>query len=204
MTVKEWAEKLNGRDMGHEMTAAEDLLADADGVVIVFGAGDDMVEFRGAVSGEDGVCEGGTTKLTVKKTIFYEELNSEDPEFNRAEIEAMPEVKTVWCPKDAAGKVFASWAVETAILHETFDILEEGELFCRGAVFAWKDVYPEGTEESRLSQAIDAIRYLRSVLTDNLNDMEKIDQACKMAGVHECSIMRSEIEKVLDKTKEYA
>jgi hypothetical protein len=48
----------------------------------------------------------------------------------------MQKIKAVWDPED----IDASWKIETEIPHETFDIMEDGELFCRGVVFHVDDV----------------------------------------------------------------
>jgi hypothetical protein len=47
----------------------------------------------------------------------------------------MQKIKAIWAPKDDNEKVFASWLIETEIPHENFNIMEDGELFCRGVVF---------------------------------------------------------------------
>jgi hypothetical protein len=52
----------------------------------------------------------------------------------------MKTVQAVWCPRDENGKIWASWKIQTDIPHETFDIMEDGELFCRGVVFHVDDV----------------------------------------------------------------
>lgn len=40
-----------------------------------------------------------------------------------------------------------------------------------------------------------------TALENALRDMDKIDAVCKMAGVHEFSLMRAEIEKALKKAR---
>lgn len=46
--VKKWAEKLDGRKYGNELTRDEEKKLKDLGLVVVFGASDDLCEFRGA------------------------------------------------------------------------------------------------------------------------------------------------------------
>jgi hypothetical protein len=143
MTVKEWAEKLNGREYAVETTQEEEKQMKEDGVIAAFGASDDLLEFRGVLDDEFGVYEGGTALLyRDNKTVglFIEEDNEESAEFNRKQIAKMLKVKAIWCPKDEDNEVYASWEIETAIPHDHFDIMEDGEIYCRGIVFRAEDV----------------------------------------------------------------
>ena len=45
--LKEFANRLNGREYGQELTPAEAQRAKEAGIVVVFGASDDLMEFRG-------------------------------------------------------------------------------------------------------------------------------------------------------------
>lgn len=135
MNAKEWAERLNGREYRDEMNGFEEKQAHDDGVIIVFGASDDLIEFRGVINDEDGAWEGTTVKLTNKPSLFNEDENEETLEFNRMQIASMRTVQAIWCPKGEDGKVWASWEIRSQIPHETFDIMEGGELYCRGIVF---------------------------------------------------------------------
>ena len=143
MTIKEWAEKLNGIEYpADELDRLNKEMA-ADGIVAAYGASDDLLEFRGAIYDEVGAWEGTTAKIAPgengKLKIFNEEENEETAEFNKKQIAAMQKIKAIWEPVDEEGKIFASWLIETKIPHETFDIMEDGELFCRGIVFSVED-----------------------------------------------------------------
>ncbi len=54
MDAKELAAKLNGRKYCREMTREESEQAAAAGLVVVHGASDDLIEFRGAIRDEGG------------------------------------------------------------------------------------------------------------------------------------------------------
>lgn len=64
MTAKEFAAKLTGREMDAEITKAEELEAEQNGLVVVYGFSDDLVEFRGAIDDEVGCYNGGKILLT--------------------------------------------------------------------------------------------------------------------------------------------
>ena len=117
MNLKEWAEALNGVEYSADkiMVMAGDAMI--DGVAIAYGASDDLLEFEGAIREEYAAYE-GTARTPVK---------------------GGRKVTAIWCPKDKSGKVWASWEIRTKIPHETFDIMEEGDLFCRGIVFYLRD-----------------------------------------------------------------
>ena len=54
MTMETLAAILDGREIGSEITKAEADQAKAAGLVVVFGASDDLMEFRGAIYDEIG------------------------------------------------------------------------------------------------------------------------------------------------------
>jgi hypothetical protein len=138
MTTREFADKMNGREYGSEITREEEQLAKENGLVIVFGYSDDNMEFRGAINDEVGCYDGGEAKVT-EKGILGEPPCSEDCDSNRCPYYASAKknaktIRAVWCAKDSA-----SWTYKTDIPHETFNIFEDGELFCIGIVFALAD-----------------------------------------------------------------
>jgi hypothetical protein len=144
MTVKKWAEKISGFEYpADELDNLNKEMA-ADGIIIAFGVSDDLLEFRGVIYAEVGAWEGTEALISSRGKgtafVFDEEENGDSAEFNRKEIAAMQKIKAIWSPTDDDGKVFASWLIETEIPHETFDIMEDGELFCRGVVFHVDDV----------------------------------------------------------------
>lgn len=145
MNAKEWAERLNGREYRDEMNGFEEKQAHDDGVIIVFGASDDLIEFRGVINDEGYAWDGVTVSLTNKPSLFKEDENQETLEFNRMQIANMNKVQAIWCPTGQDGRVWASWHI---VLHGSlqghpFDIMEDGELFCRGIVFDSKQLTQE-------------------------------------------------------------
>lgn len=136
MNIKEWAGKLTGIEYpSYELNEAHDDLK-ADGIIAVYGSSDDLVEFRGIIGEEVGAYEGATVRIAVTENgelkVFDEDENQETAEFNKKQIANMAKVEAIWCPEED-GQVFASWLIQISddIPHETFDIMEDGELFCR-------------------------------------------------------------------------
>jgi hypothetical protein len=135
MNTKALALKLNGREIGREITREEATRAKENGLVVVYGYSDDTMEIDGAISAEAGAFRGNTIYVTRGGIV---ELETEDCDcckyFQTAKKRAKA-ITAVW--HDEGGPV---WTYETDIPHETFDIMEEGEVFCRGIVFSIEDV----------------------------------------------------------------
>jgi hypothetical protein len=132
VNAKEAAALLNGREYREEITPAEEAAFKEAGLVVVFGASDDLMEFRGAVRDELD-CYGGTTAYVNERGPLVSECDDDGcPYFERAKQNA----RTI----DA---IFAeggfTWTYDTEIPHETFVIMEDGDTYCRGIVFAAED-----------------------------------------------------------------
>lgn len=145
MTKEQFAQLLNGRTYGNEITTEEEDLAKENGLLICFGASDDLLEMRGIIYEEYGTYEGGTTLLVQKKTGIsaidldkYNELMEilKDNDFE-IDIKRIP-IKSEWCPSDLK----CSWRISTTIPHATFDIMEDDGLYCRGIVIHISDIEP--------------------------------------------------------------
>lgn len=128
------ATELNGREYLKEISDAEANSAKRDGLVVVYGASDDLMEFRGAIHDEIGAYEGTVACLTKAGLVENDCEDDDCPHFKRAK-QAASKIKAIWC--DEGGPC---WAYETAIPHATFEIVEDGEPYCRGIVFALEDV----------------------------------------------------------------
>lgn len=132
MNAKELAALLNGRRYMHEITKAEAGEAKAAGLVVLFGASDDLMEFEGAISEELGCYNGGTVYLTAAGLLENQCENSDCPYHEKEQAKAAA-IEAVW---DDQGP----WTYKTAIQHETFEIIDDGEIYCRGIAFALADV----------------------------------------------------------------
>lgn len=139
MNAKELAAKLNGRETGKEISKVEAAEAKKHGLVVVFGASDDLIEFQGAIDEEVGAYDGTEAILTKLGVLVSECGDGEDcPYFQAIEqrhVEAGNVVEAVW--DDGSGP---AWTFKTSIPHETFEIMEEGSVWCVGIVFSIDDV----------------------------------------------------------------
>jgi hypothetical protein len=139
VTRQELANMLNGCEYREELTKEQNQLAKDNGLVVVFGASDDLCELEGAICDEVGCYEGGTTYVN-KDGIFYipdncDCDNAEDCPLLIKEREKYHKIVIKW--NDDGNPC---WTYETDILHSTFDVMEDGEVYCRGIVFSMEDL----------------------------------------------------------------
>jgi hypothetical protein len=137
MTKEELAVTLHGRQIGRELAGGIATEAKDAGLVVVYGASDDLMEFSGAIEDERGV--GEYEEVFFTKEGFFDEQACDDKckyfELARQTFEKnASRIEVFW---DSQGY---SWAYETEIPHATFDIFEDGEKYCRGIVFSLADV----------------------------------------------------------------
>ena len=133
MITKEIATILDGMEYGEDIKEQDLQYAKANGAIIVFGASDDLMEFRGAITGELTIYEDGFAYLNKDGLLENKCDNAECPYF----IEKRLQTKSIAAVWDCGGY---SWMYTTEIPHETFEILEEGEKYCRGIVFLMEDI----------------------------------------------------------------
>ena len=134
MTAKELAATLNGREIMNEITSAEARQAADAGLVVVFGYSDDNVELRGAIDSEVGAYEGAVIHITAAGLLEEPACDTAEdctcPYFAAAKSTAKT-IEAIWHDEDGP-----CWTYETDIPHETFDIYEDGEVWCVGIVFS--------------------------------------------------------------------
>lgn len=135
MTIKEFAEMLSGREYGMEITSIEFDRAAIAGLIAVYGYSDDNVEFAGAIDEEIGAYNGATIYLTPNGIIQEPDCDRDDCPYFTKEREKAKTIKAVWHYESRP-----CWTFETDIPHETFNIYEDGELFCVGIVFSVEDL----------------------------------------------------------------
>lgn len=134
MTKKEFAEMLNGREIGEEMSTDDDNLANENGFVVIFGASDDLMELRGVIEDEVNCYDGGTAYFAKGDLLTNECCYEDCPHFEKMKEKAI-RINAVW------GENGYSWVYDVGALpHATFDIMEEGETYCQGVVVDAKDL----------------------------------------------------------------
>lgn len=139
-TKEELAARLHGVEIGDEC-ADRQIIADAkeSNLLIVYGASDDLCEFEGAFSEEVDCYEGGTIRFTRAGKCPDEEILRQALETLNDALgftPALPElltVEAVWDDEAPDGRQ-PSWHYKTTLPHATFDVMEDGELYCIGLV----------------------------------------------------------------------
>ncbi len=110
------------------------------GLVIVYGASDDLLEFLGGINDEVAAYEGTTAVITngkdgnliVVNADAIAEINGALDDYNLPPLKIPTvTVKSEWDPKTIPS---ASWLVSTDLPHASFDLFEDGQVFCRGLV----------------------------------------------------------------------
>jgi hypothetical protein len=133
MTKEELAAMLDGREYRNEISKQEEEAAKESGLVVVFGASDDLMEFRGAIYDEDDCYEGGTAHMDENGLLENECDNVDCPHFDKLKEKAK-KIKALWFAEETKTG-YISWTYETDIPHSTFKIMEGKEIYCIGIVF---------------------------------------------------------------------
>ncbi len=134
MTKQQMAFSLDKREYGEEMTELLEQEAKDSGLVVVYGYSDDNIEFRGSINDEIGAFDGAEIMINKQGILLECECECDCLKCTSLPIDTGRLINAMW---DVQGY---SWVIETDIPHETFDILEDGEKFCKGIVFNLSDI----------------------------------------------------------------
>ncbi len=130
MTIEELAKELNGNQCGDELTDEQEKQAIKSGMIVIVGCSDDVVQMMGAVDNEVGAYNGATIYFD-RYGLLINACNDDDCPYHEDQREKAKTVNAFWCKP----KQDFPWTFETEIPHETFDIFEDGEPFCKGIIF---------------------------------------------------------------------
>lgn len=139
MTAQELAAKLDGREVGNEITREETAQAKKDGLLVVYGGSDDLIELDGAIHDEVNAYDGG--ECYIKNGKLLEPLEDESDievleKYGVLEIvqtmhKDAIKIEALWCPD---GSLY-SWVMRAeGVEWHSFDVNEGGGKFCRGMV----------------------------------------------------------------------
>lgn len=134
LTKEKLAEMLNGREYTDEITREEELLAKEDNLVVIFGASDDLMCICGAENDELGAYDGSGLVFFDDKGVLRNDCEEEDCPYFLEKTEKAFRIDGLW------NKDGYSWVYKTEIPHATFEIMEDGEKYCRGIVFCLDDL----------------------------------------------------------------
>ena len=135
MTVRDAVQALHGCEYRQEGSRELFKRMKAAGLVAVFGGSDDLIYFAGAEDDELDAGDGSLFPFTSAGLVRNDCDNDACPYFGAAKRDAVTIVAYF-------GRNYTTWSYETDIPHETFDVLEDDEVYCRGLVFALADVRP--------------------------------------------------------------
>jgi len=145
MNKEQLARLLEGREYREETTDELEILAKANGLVIIFGASDDLMEVRGAIYDELNCCNGGEFGVIKKGDVYDWEddeagteisVIAKEDQIQSCVIAAKNKIEAILAPKE----IDASWIYKTELPHAKFNVMEDGELYCVGIVFDIKDL----------------------------------------------------------------
>lgn len=133
MNVSELAKELNGCQYPFRPTKELVEKARINGLVIVYGMSDDLMEFTGSIIDEIGVYDGGVAHVFKTGVLARrEDLDTdEDIELWLKNKSESKEIKAKWDEEEGY-----TWTYETDIPHSVFDILEDDDKYCRALVFS--------------------------------------------------------------------
>lgn len=141
MNTESVAKIMDGVEYSHEYDRVPPE-AKEHGIVVVFGASDDLLEFRGAIQDEYGSYGGTKVKLDNSGVIENKCDDDACPYFIEKYEKAFFEVEAVW----AENPVDPPWTIRSNIPHHAFNVMEEGEVWCRGIVFNKSSLIPKDQE----------------------------------------------------------
>ena len=149
MNSKDWAEKLNGREYGNELSIDEIKQLVNDNKVVVYGSSDDLLELEGAISNEYSVYNEKTFFYCGKETFADQDEINELLDYVDDEYPSLSDIVTdALCRNDGDDLYITirpgsdcQFEFETNIPNvEWFDIVEDGNLYCKGFVFDKSDL----------------------------------------------------------------
>ena len=110
--------------------------AKAAGLIVIFGARDDLMEFRGFVDDERGAPT--VALIDAKGVLPFREDIEHDDEALKDYFARAPQVRAddaLWAKEEGY-----SWTYRTDVPHVTFEIVDDGETYCRGIVIDAADL----------------------------------------------------------------
>lgn len=143
ITKESLAAALNGGQYPFDPTAEQVEQAKAAGLIIIYGASDDLMEIRGVFRDEAGVDGGGFVYLDRKGVLDRDQCDSDEQiaDYTIRKRKSRS-IEALWCEEGDY-----SWTYRTEIPHSTFEIEDEdGFPYCRGIVIDIADL-PEPQRE---------------------------------------------------------
>lgn len=142
--LKKFTELLNGVQY-REFPKGIIKEADENGIVIVSGASDDLCELEGAICDEFGCFDGGTIYLDEEGRLYNQKRTEQ----------AFKYITAKWCEDGEDG---FTWTYDTDIPHETFEMYDGEEKYCKGFVFYKKSLRTDGNYNENTEKLLRLIK----------------------------------------------
>jgi hypothetical protein len=133
MNVNDLVRELDGMEYGTRIN--KEILDNAkqNGLVIVYGASDDIMVFDGAIYDSVSVFEGGYAYLSESPKInglLQNKCDNPDCPYYMEKLRNVVYIEAIWNDNGSP-----CWYYKTKIPHETFNVYENDSLYCQGIVF---------------------------------------------------------------------
>jgi hypothetical protein len=139
MNKEELAKLLDGSEYPFRLNREIGDQAKEDDLLVIYGMSDDLMELYGAIRDEYGCFDGGSFMIDDQGILLpWDEGEYEDEESAEQYFKRKPKAKmleALWCEEEEY-----SWTYKTDIPYACFDIVEDGEKYCRGIVIDLKDL----------------------------------------------------------------
>ena len=143
MNIQEAASALDGCQYREENKAISFAELKGAGLVAVYGASDDLIQFGGAINDEAGCYDGGVIYITAKGPLEGPDCDCDAArKLHQIEKAQAAKIKAIWSPP----ALDCSWAYETKIPHASFRVMEGIDLYCIGFVFHISSLQNEATQ----------------------------------------------------------
>lgn len=138
LTKEALAARLHGIELDalfHEAIKAAAEEAKGAGLLIVCGASDDLAEFYGHFREEADCYDGDTIHLDRSGVLSRDQCETDDEiaDFTIRRRTSRT-IEAIW------GRDGISWQYETEIPHATFDVMVDGEVYCRALIIEARDL----------------------------------------------------------------
>ena len=126
------AKQINGNQRRDEMTKEQAAFAKENELIVIFAAGDDLMELRGAINDEKG-CSTEILRMPIKKVNGKWEYQNLDT-IDKVTHPTLFKLKITWCPPI----IDVAWRIQPNCQYLPFLTYDEDYLYCIGAVIDLK------------------------------------------------------------------
>lgn len=132
VTAEQFAAMINRNQYREELTQQQSTLAFQSGLMVFYGASDDLLEVEGVGREEYGAWDGGEYHFTKNGTRVDLEWDGHEDAIAKGYTPPTSAftVDVKWCPEGFPG----SWLIVPDCKHASFKIMEDDDLYCQGCV----------------------------------------------------------------------